>query len=212
MNNIDESIFNNYATVETALLNALATEVRTKGKKARVLKGEGYYVKYDGEEYDITAEQCRIYKLIRNNYDMFAEQLNSAKSDMLGVWKNVWGDRLPVIIADLERGIEICQKYFDAFKSFITEGGEDETVEENDEKNEEATVASETTTDETVAVENGTESGVVTTSENETSTEECETTGVNAHNFEEGSYKEAQNREHPTAPRGGSLCAIKNGS
>ena len=123
MNTIDKNIFNSYATVETALLNELATEVRTKGKKARTLKGEGYYVKYDGVCYDITAEQCRIYKLIRNNYNMFVEQLNSAKSDILGVWKNVWGERLPIIIADLERGIEICQKYFDAFKSFVTEGG-----------------------------------------------------------------------------------------
>ena len=130
MNTIDKNIFNDYASVETALLNELATEVRTKGKKARVLKGEGYYVKYDGVEYDITPEQCRIYKLIRNNYNMFVEHLNSAKSDMLGFWRNVWGERLPAIIADLEKGIEICQKYFDAFKSFITEGEEDETVEE----------------------------------------------------------------------------------
>lgn len=134
MNNIDKNIFNNYETVETALLNELATEVKTKGKKARTVKGEGYYVKYDGVKYDITAEQCRIHRLIRNNYNMFAEQLNSAKSDILGVWKNVWGDRLPAIIADLEKGIEICQKYFDAFKSFITK--EDEETVEDEEKEE----------------------------------------------------------------------------
>lgn len=138
MNNIDKSIFNSYETVETALLNDLATEVRTKGKKARILKGRNYYVKYDDVWYDVTPEQCRIHKLIRNNYNMFVEQLNSAKSDILGVWKNVWGDRLPAIIADLERGIEICQKYFDAFKDFIIKGGEAETeVEETEEKNEE---------------------------------------------------------------------------
>lgn len=131
MNNIDKNIFNNYETVETALLNELATEVKTKGKKARTVKGEGYYVKYDGVKYDITAEQCRIHRLIRNNYNMFAEQLNSAKSDILGVWKNVWGDRLPAIIADLEKGIEICQKYFDAFKTYITKEDE-ETVEDEE--------------------------------------------------------------------------------
>lgn len=145
MNNIDKNIFNNYETVETALLNELATEVKTKGKKARTVKGEGYYVKYDGVKYDITAEQCRIHRLIRNNYNMFAEQLNSAKSDILGVWKNVWGDRLPAIIADLEKGIEICQKYFDAFKSFITKEDE-ETVE--DEKKEETVEDEETETSE----------------------------------------------------------------
>lgn len=135
MNSIDKNIFNSYATVETTFLNELATEVKTKGKKARVLKGEGYYVKYDGVEYDITAEQCRIHKLLKNNYNAFVEQLNSAKSDMLGVWKMIWGDRLPAVIADLEKAIEICQKYLDAFKAFITEGEEDE--EETEEKTEE---------------------------------------------------------------------------
>lgn len=148
MNSIDKNIFNSYETVEVALLNELATEARTKGKKARTVKGEGFYVKYDGEKYDITAEQCRIYRLIRNNFNMFVEQLNSAKSDILGVWKNVWGDRLPAIIAKMERGLEICQKYFEAFKSFITEGEEDET-EAIEETIEETTVAPETTTDET---------------------------------------------------------------
>ena len=145
MNSIDKNIFNNYATVETALLNELANEVKTKGKKARTLKGEGYYVKYDGVEYDLTPEQCRIYKLIHNNYNMFVEQLNSAKSDILGFWAMAWGERLPAIIADLEKGIEICQKYFDAFKSYITErevtsdtvdvekNDETETVEKNEE-------------------------------------------------------------------------------
>lgn len=133
---MNKNIFNSYETVETALLNDLATEVRTKGKKARTLKGENYYVKYDDEWYDVTPEQCRIYKLIRNNYNMFVEQLNSAKSDILGVWKNVWGERLPVIIADLEKGIEICQKYFDAFKSFITEPEKNETTEEETTKTE----------------------------------------------------------------------------
>lgn len=128
---MNKNIFNSYETVETALLNELATEVRTKGKKARTLKGEGYYVKYDGEKYDITPEQCRIYKLIRNNYNMFVEQLNSAKSDVLGFWKMAWGDRLPAVIADLEKGIEICQKYFDEFKAFVIDGvEEDETAEE----------------------------------------------------------------------------------
>ena len=144
MNSIDKNIFATYATVENALLNELATEVRTKGKKARTVKGEGYYVKYDGVKYDITAEQCRIYRLIRNNFNMFVEQLNSAKSDILGVWKNIWGEKLTNVIADLEKGIEICQKYFDAFKSFITEGEEaeiasEETVEKNDETAVEAT-------------------------------------------------------------------------
>ena len=192
MNSIDKNIFNNYATVETALLNELANEVKTKGKKARTLKGEGYYVKYDGVEYDLTPEQCRIYKLIHNNYNMFVEQLNSAKSDILGFWAMAWGERLPAIIADLEKGIEICQKYFDAFKSFITEGGEDEisseeTVEENDE---------------TVVVENETET--------ETSTEESETPSVNAQlNFQPVSYKDTQVQEHPTAPHGGSSCTTK---
>ena len=203
MNSIDKNIFKSYETVETALLNELATEVKTKGKKARTLKGEGYYVKYDGVEYDITADQCRMHKLIRNNYNMFVDQLNSAKSDVLGFWAMTWGEKLPAIIANLEKGIEICQKYFDAFKSFITEPEKNETVEEKDE----TTVA-----DETVAVENENESGVVTTSENETSTEECETPSVNAHNFEDVSCKDAQNQEHPTAPHGGSLCATKNGS
>lgn len=143
---MNKNIFNNYETVETALLNELATEVRTKGKKARSLKGEGYYVKYDGVQYDITAEQCRIYKLIRNNYNMFVEHLNSAKSDILGVWKNVWGERLPVIIANLEKGIEICQKYFDAFKSLITKGDEEETSEAASEAANEAANEPEVTT------------------------------------------------------------------
>ena len=144
MNSIDKNIFNNYETVETALLNELATEVKTKGKKARNLKGEGYYVKYDAVKYHVTPEQCRIYRLIRNNYNMFVEQLNSAKSDILGVWKIAFGDRLPVIIANLEKGLDICDKYFDAFQSFITEGEKNETSEEKDE----ATVAPETSTKE----------------------------------------------------------------
>lgn len=206
MNSIDKNIFKSYETVETALLNELATEVKTKGKKARTLKGEGYYVKYDGVEYDITADQCRMHKLIRNNYNMFVDQLNSAKSDVLGFWAMTWGEKLPAIIANLEKGIEICQKYFDAFKSFITEPEKNETVEEKDE----TTVA-----DETVAVENENEneneSGVVTTSENETSTEEFVTPEA-VSIFGLGSYKDAQNQEHPTAPHGGSLCATKNGS
>ena len=142
MNSINKNIFKSYETVETALLNDLATEARTKGKKTRTVKGDGYYVKYDGVKYDITNEQCRIYRLIRNNYNKFVEHLNSAKSDILGVWKNVWGDRLPVIIAEMERGLEICQKYLDAYKSYITEGDEvtsEETVE-TVEKNEETVV------------------------------------------------------------------------
>lgn len=140
MNNIDMTIFENYETVETALLNDLATEAQTRGKKARTLKGEKYYVKFDGVWYDETPEQSRIYKLIRNNYNHFVEQLNSAKSDILGIWENVWGDRLPDIIANLQKGIEICQKYFDAFKDFIIEGVEEkkeETVEETEEVSEE---------------------------------------------------------------------------
>lgn len=154
MNNIDKSIFSSYETVETALLNDLATEVKTKGKKARILKGQKYYVKYDGVWYDVTPEQCRIRKLIRNNYNMFVEQINSAKSDILGVWKNVWGERLPAIIADLEKGIEICQKYFDAFKDFVIKGSEAETeVEEteetvSDEKNEETVTDEKSSNDE----------------------------------------------------------------
>ena len=135
MNSIDKNIFNNYTSVETALLNALAVEAKTKGKKARTVKGEGYYVKYGDVKYDITPEQCRIYRLIRNNFNMFAEHLNSAKSDIIGVWKNVYGERLATVIAEMERGLEICQMYFDAFKSFIT--GEEE---ENEEKNEETVV------------------------------------------------------------------------
>lgn len=154
MNTIDKNIFASYETVETALLNELATEVKTKGKKTRAIKGDGYYVKYDGVKYDITPEQCRIYRLIRNNYNMFVEHLNSAKSDILGFWKNVWGDRLPAIIAGLERGLEICEKYFDAFKSFITEGDEvetasDDVVEEVTEEVENAVVA--TSEDETTS-------------------------------------------------------------
>ena len=132
MNTIDNNIFVSYETVETALLNELATEVKTRGKKARTVKGEGYYVKYDGVKYDVTPEQCRIYRLIRNNYNMFAEQLNSVKSDILGFWKVAFGERLPTIIANLEKGLEICQEYFDAFKSFVTEPVKNvaETVEE----------------------------------------------------------------------------------
>ena len=198
MNNIDKNIFNDYATVETALLNELATEVKTKGKKARTLKGEGYYVKYDGVCYDITPDQCRIHKLIRNNYNMFVEQLNSAKSDILGVWKNVWGERLPVIIAKLEKGIEICQKYFDAFKSLITKGEEDEVASE---------VASEETSE-----EKDEEKDENVVEPVETNTDECVTPSVNAHNFVDGSCKEAQNQEHPMAPHGGSSCTIKYGS
>lgn len=157
---MNKNIFNDYETVETALLNALATEAKTKGSKARTLKGEGYYVKYDGVEYDITAEQCRIYRLIRNNYNHFVEQLNSAKSDMLGFWKMTWGDKLPAIVADLEKAIEICQKYLDDFKSFVTEG--DEVTEEKDvEKNDEP--EAETTADAPETKENV-----------ETSTEETE--------------------------------------
>ena len=162
MNSIDKNIFNNYNDVENALLNELATEARTKGKKARTLKGEGYYVKYDGVKYDITPEQCRIYRLIRNNFNMFAEQLNSSKSDILGVWKSVYGERLPIKIAEMEKGLEICQKYFDAFKSFITK--EDvETVEENSE---------ETVTDEKVE-ETVADEKVEETSENVEETETC---------------------------------------
>ena len=168
MNSIDKNIFATYETVETALLNELATEVKTKGKKARVLKGEGYYVKYDGVKYDISAEQCRIYRLIRNNYNMFVEHLNSAKSDILGVWKNVWGDRLPALIADMERGLEICQMYFDAFKSFVTE--EDEETVEDEEKEE--TVETSEKNDETETSETS-EKNVAETSENVDETETC---------------------------------------
>ena len=158
MNSIDKNIFNDYATVETALLNELATEVRTKGKKARTLKGEGYYVKYDGVQYDITPEQCRIYKLIRNNYNMFVEQLNSAKSDILGVWKIAFGDRLPVIIANLEKGLEICDKYFDAFESYIKEATVAPETSTKETSTKETTVAPETSTKETedeIVVERG---------------------------------------------------------
>lgn len=185
MNSIDKNIFKSYEIVETALLNELATEARTKGKKARTVKGDGYYVKYDGVKYDITPEQCRIFRLIRNNFNMFAEQLNSAKSDILGVWKNVWGERLPVIIAHLEKGLEICQKYFDAFKSFITEGEkvETETIEE-------------------------TEENVVEVEPVETSTEESVAPDTES-NFGCGSYKDAQNQEYPTAPHVGSSCTTK---
>lgn len=175
MNNIDKSIFSSYEAVETAFNNDLATEVRTKGKKARILKGRKYYVKYNDVWYDVTPEQCRIYKLIRNNYNMFVEQLNSAKSDILGVWKNVWGERLPAIIADLEKGIEICQKYFDAFKDFIIKGGEVETeVEETEEvKNEE--------TEETVEKNEETEKAV-----EKTSNDECERAVVIEYKLIEG--------------------------
>ena len=193
MNSIDKNIFNNYETVETVLLNELATEVKTKGKKARTLKGEGYYVKYDGVQYDITPEQCRIYKLIRNNYNMFVEQLNSAKSDVLGFWKIGFGDRLPAIIADLEKGLEICQKYFDAFKSYITE------VEDEEE------VASEETVE-----ENGETENVV----------EAETSVCDLHS--QGQDRDADEYvaetctliepTSPTAPHGGSSCTTKNGS
>lgn len=152
MNTIDKNIFDSYATVETALLNELATEAKTKGKKARTVKGEGYYVKYDDVKYDITAEQCRIYRLIRNNFNMFVEQLNSAKSDILGFWEMTWGEKLPALIARMERGLEICQKYFDAFKSFITEPEknetvEDVTVEKNDETETNETETSEVATE-----------------------------------------------------------------
>lgn len=136
MNNIEKNIFNNYEMVETVLLNELATEAKNKGKKARGLKGEGYYVKYDGVQYDITAEQCRIYRLIRNNYNHFVEQLNSVKSDMLGFWKMAWKDELPNVIADLEKAVEICQKYLDAFKSYVTEGDEEVADEKNGEETE----------------------------------------------------------------------------
>lgn len=202
MNSIDKNIFASYETVETALLNDLATETRTKGKKARTLKGEGYYVKYDGVQYDITPEQCRIYKLIRNNYDMFVKQLNSAKSDILGVWKIGFGDRLPVIIAEIERGLEICQKYFDAFKSYITEDeatseeNEDEVVSETSEKN-----------DEPVAVEMNDETKNVV--ETETNNEEHATPEVET-NFGHGSYKDAQNQEHSTAPHVDTSCTTTN--
>lgn len=152
---MNKNIFNNYETVESALLNELATEARTKGKKARTLKGEGYYVKYEGVKYNITPEQCRIYRLICNNFNMFAEHLNSAKSDILGVWKNVWGERLPDVIAKMEKGLEICQKYFDAFKSFITEEDEPEVASEENEtvETEEKNETVDAATDETVAVE-----------------------------------------------------------
>lgn len=191
MNNIDKSIFNSYETVETALLNDLATEVRTKGKKARILKGQKYYVKYDGVWYDVTPEQCRIHKLIRNNYNMFVEQLNSAKSDILGVWKNVWGERLPAIIADLENGIEICQKYFDAFKDFIIKGGEAETeVEETEEvKNEE--------TEETV------EKNEETVSDEKTSNDECEAAVVE--------YKLIEDFEDYMVSSDGKVFSLKHG-
>lgn len=195
MNTIDKNIFTSYETVETALLNELATEAKTKGKKARTVKGEGYYVKYDGVKYDITDEQCRIYRLIRNNYNMFAEHLNSAKSDILGVWKNVYGERLPVIIANLERGLEICQKYFDAFKSFITEEDEEEIVSEETEV-------------ETEPEKNETSENMV---EVETSNKEYGAPEA-PHDFVDGSYKDVQNQEHPTAPHDGSSCTTKNSS
>lgn len=146
---MNKTIFSSYASVETALLNDLATEAKNKGKKARTLKGERYYVEFDGVWYEVTPEQCRIRKLIRNNFNMFVEQFNSAKSDILGVWKNVWGDRLPAIIADLEKAIEICEKYFDAFKAYITKSGEEDGVEENVEENgEETEVSGENVTEE----------------------------------------------------------------
>ena len=190
MNSIDKNIFNNYETVETALLNELATEVRTKGKKARTLKGEGYYVKYDGVKYHITPEQSRIYKLIRNNYNMFVEQLNSAKSDFLGVWKIAFGDRLPVIIANLEKGLEICDKYFDAFQSFITEGEKNETSDETE-------------------VESEPEKNETSEENDETSTKECETPETEDEIVVERdvdtSFVKAINSD-------GSSCTTKNGS
>lgn len=151
---MNKTIFNNYVSVETTLLNELATEAKTKGSKARALKGEGYYVKYDGVQYDITAEQCRIYRLIRNNYNHFVEQLNSAKSDMLGFWKMAWKEELPNVIADLEKAVEICQKYLDAFKAFVTEEDEvaDETVtDETEVVTEIETTSTEVSEDEIIA-------------------------------------------------------------
>ena len=186
MNNIDKNIFNSYATVEAALLNDLATESRIKGKKARSLKGEGYYVRYDGVKYDITPEQCRIYRLIRNNYNMFAEQLNSAKSDILGFWENVWGERLPRIIANLEKGVEICEKYWDAFKAYIIEGAKETAVEKSEEseeseeateeateeKNEEKKEEAEEATEEAIEEKNDETEAIVTSNEKRELTKE----------------------------------------
>ena len=170
MNSIDKNIFASYETVETALLNELATEAKTKGKKARTLKGEGYYVKYDGVQYDITAEQCRIHKLIRNNYNVFVEQLNSAKSDVLGVWKNVYGERLTTVISEMEKGLEICQMYFDAFKSFIT-GEEEETVEKSEEPESVVDEKNEETSENVVETETSENAVETETSENVVETE-----------------------------------------
>ena len=135
MNNIDKNIFSSYASAETAFLNDLATEAKTKGSKVRTLKGESYYIKYDGVWYDVTPDQCRIYKLIRNNFNRTVEHLNSAKSDFLGVWRAMWGERLQGAIARMELELEICQKYFDAFKAYIIEGAKRDEVEtvENEE-------------------------------------------------------------------------------
>lgn len=217
MNNIDKSIFSSYVTAETALLNDLATEVRTKGKKARILKGQKYYVKYDDVWYDVTPEQCRIHRLIRNNFNMFVEQLNSAKSDILGVWKNVWGDRLPAIIADLEKGVEICQKYFDAFKDFIIKGGEVETeVEETVEKNEETEKAVEKN-EETVSDEKTSSDAPETigdmTEGAETNAETCVQGQKQADEFVSKTHTNSTSRTAPrttkTAPHEGTSSTTK---
>lgn len=211
MNNIDKNIFSSYETVETALLNDLATEVRTKGKKARVLKGQKYYVKYDGVWYVVTPEQCRIRKLIRNNYNMFVEQLNSAKSDILGVWKNVWGDRLPAIIADLEKGIEICQKYFDAFKDFIIKVAEAETeVEETEEAVVEATenVVNETSSDAPETIGDMTE-GAETNAETCVQGQEQDADGFVCKTHTKSTSRTAP-RTTKTAPHEGTSSTTKN--
>lgn len=201
MNNIDKNIFKNYETAETALLNELATEAKNKGKKARTLKGERYYVEFDGVWYEVTPEQCRIRKLIRNNFNMFVEQFNSAKSDILGVWKNACGERLSVIIADLEKAIEICQKYLDAFKAYITKSGEENGVEENVEENEvtEATenVVKETSSDAPETISDKTEGA-------ETNAETCvPKTGTRCQDRDVDDYvlDLSTKSTSPTAPR-----------
>ena len=187
MNSIDKNIFKSYETVETVFRNELATEAKFKGKKARTLKGEGYYIKYDGVCYDITPEQCRIYNLLINNYNMFVEFLNSAKSDVLGFWRMTHGEKLPADIARMEKALEICQKYLDAFESYITEEEEDETSEEV-----------EVTSDESVDEEEEDETSeeVKVTSDESVDEEEEDAQS----NFGRESYKEARNQECLTAP------------
>lgn len=201
MNSIDKNIFKNYETVENALLSELATEAKNKGKKARTLKGERYYVEFDGVWYEVTPEQCRIRKLIRNNFNMFVEQLDSAKSDILGVWKNVWGERLSVIVADLEKAIEICQKYLDAFKAYIIEGVKENGVEENVEMTEvtEATenVVKETSSDAPETISDKTEGA-------ETNAETCvPKTGTRCQDRDVDDYvlDLSTKSTSPTAPR-----------